>query len=270
MRWRIPCPTVAHDATYTLEIPMAENQKPKLCQIVAVEKGLKSRAYDDLKKRHHELQKGSMLDGFVRSYRPYNDTDTEKLPPENKVVQLKAADVIAYTTKTLAEAFDVVATKEWGNTTAKASVVVDGTVLVQDAPVAYLLYLEHQVEDLSTFIDKLPTLDPAEEWVRDDNKGFYVTQPVDEVRTRKQPRTIVKYEATKDHPAQTELFTEDVAVGRYTRVKFSGALPVARVNELRERIQKLRDAVKFAREQANTIEVEPKKLGKQVLDFLFA
>ena len=35
----------------------------------------------------------------------------------------------------------------------------------------------------------------------------------------------MKYEATEKHPAQVETYTEDIKVGEWTMVKFSGAIP---------------------------------------------
>lgn len=243
--------------------------KPKLCQIIAVEKGLKKRSTEDLTAAHHNLQKPALLDGMTRSYRPYSDKEEEQLPTEVKQVQIKGAEVIKHTVTILTEAFDVVATKEWGNTSAKADVVVDGTTMLKDVPVGYLLYLEHQLDDLSTFIEKLPVLDPAETWVFDENTACFATQPTEQVKTRKVPTVVVKYPATTEHPAQTEIFTEDKPIGRYSVVKRSGALPLTRVNELKDRVVKLKTAVKFAREQANSLEVDQKTVGGTVLNFLF-
>jgi len=53
-------------------------------------------------------------------------------------------------------------------------------------------------------------------------------------------------------------------------VKFSGALPAQRVNELVDRVERLQEAVKFAREEANSLEVEDVKVGEKILGFLFA
>jgi hypothetical protein len=53
-------------------------------------------------------------------------------------------------------------------------------------------------------------------------------------------------------------------------VKFSGALPAKRVNELLERVEKLQHAVKFAREEANNQEADEQKIGRSVLSYLFA
>ena len=89
------------------------------------------------------------------------------------------------------------------------------------------------------------------------------------VRTKKIPRNHVKAEATEHHPAQVEVYYEDVAVGYWRTVKFSGALPARRVNELLERVERLQQAVKFAREEANNLEVEDQKVGEKVFQYLF-
>ena len=49
----------------------------------------------------------------------------------------------------------------------------------------------------------------------------------------------------------------------------TGALPARRVNELLERVEKLQQAVKFAREEANNVEVEDQTVGEQVFGYLF-
>ena len=59
-------------------------------------------------------------------------------------------------------------------------------------------------------------------------------------------------------------------VGYWRTVKFSGALPTRRVHELLERVEKLQQAVKFAREEANNLEVDDQKIGETVFRYLFA
>ena len=43
-------------------------------------------------------------------------------------------------------------------------------------------------------------------------------------------------EATQQHPAQVQVYMEDVPEGDWTTVKFSGALPASRVRTLLERV----------------------------------
>jgi hypothetical protein len=66
------------------------------------------------------------------------------------------------------------------------------------------------------------------------------------------------------------VYYEDIVVGFWRTVKFSGALPARRVNELAERVERLQEAVKFAREEANNLEVQDQKVGEKVFQYLFA
>jgi hypothetical protein len=240
----------------------------RLNQIVAIEKGIKSRSFQELTEAHHALQKPALLSGISRTYRP-KDEEGEQLPPESTRVQIKAQEIIRQTTEILSRLFDVTATKDSGNTKAMADVLVDGKVLLSQVPITYLLFLEKQLVDLHTFIKKLPILDASETWTFDASADAWATEPVQTVRTKKIPRNHVKAEATEHHPAQVEVYYEDVAVGYWRTVKFSGALPAQRVNDLLERVERLQEAVKFAREEANNFEVEDQEVGEKIFKYLF-
>jgi hypothetical protein len=240
----------------------------RLNQIIAVEKGVKSRSFQELTDAHHALQKPALLTGIARTYRPKDD-EGEQLPPESTKVQIKAEEIIQQTSAILTRLFDITATKDWTNGAARADVVVDGQPLLTQVPVTYLLFLEKQLVDLHTFIKKLPTLDASETWNFDASADCWATEPVQTVKTKKIPRNHVKAEATDKHAAQVEVFYEDVVVGYWRTVKFSGALPAKRVSELLDRVEKLQQAVKFAREEANNAEVIDQKVGDKVFQFLF-
>lgn len=241
----------------------------KLNQVIAIEKGTKSRSLQDLTEAHHNLQKTTLLAGISRTYRP-KDEEGEQLPPESTRVQIRAEDVIRSTSETLTKLFDMVATKDWANCDAKADVVVDGKVLLSQVPATYLLFLEKQLVDLHTFVKKLPVLDASESWTFDLSADCWATEPVSTLKTKKVPRNHVKAEATEKHPAQVEVYYEDVVVGTWRTIKFSGALPARRVNELLDRVEKLQEAVKFAREEANNRDVTEQKIGATVFHYLFS
>lgn len=241
----------------------------RLNQIIAVEKGIKTRSFQELTEAHHALQKPGLLSGISRTYRPKDD-EGEQLPSESTKVQIKANDIIRQTVESLTRLFDVTATKDWTNCTARADVVVDGTTLLTGVPATYLLFLEKQLVDLHTFIKKLPVLDSAETWTFDPSSDCWANEPAQTLRTKKVPRNHVKAEATEKHPAQVEVYYEDVTVGFWRTVKFSGALPGQRINDLLERVERLQQAVKFAREEANNVEVEEHKVGEKLLGYLFA
>lgn len=241
----------------------------RLSHVVAVSKSVKSQALTTLTNAHHKLQRVDGLKGLSRKYQPLSDDEHQK-PAESTRVQVTATEVIAEIQKDLVRLFDVTATQDYGNTEAHANVAVDGLILVYDAPVSYLLFLEKQLVDLATFIKKLPTLDPSESWSLDAASGHYRAEPVKTVSTKKIMRNHVKAEATDKHPAQVEVYYEDAPVGHWETVKFSGALPATRVKELSDRVAKLQEAVKVAREEANAAEVTNHQIGEVVLSWLFA
>ncbi|MFC9955018.1 hypothetical protein ACFVIN_32150 [Streptomyces prasinus] len=240
----------------------------KLNQIIAVEKGVKSKAVQDVNGAHQKVQKPALLSGISRTYQP-KDEEGEQLPPESTRVQVQGEDVLREMAASLTRLFDVTATKDWANCAARADVVVEGRTVLAEVPVSYLLFLEKQLTDLHAFVRKLPTLDAAESWSHDPSTDWWKTDPVRTIRTKKVPRNHVKAEATEKHPAQVEVYYEDVPIGYWTTVKFSGALPARRLNELVERIEKLQQAVKFAREEANGTEVTDQRVGDAVFGYLF-
>lgn len=240
----------------------------KLNQIVAVEKGVKSKAQREVTSVYHVIQKPALLAGIARTYEPKDD-DGDRLPAESTRVQVSVEEQLENFANSLTRLFDVTLTKETANAVAQADVVVDGNVLLANVPVTYLLFLEKQLNDVRTFVAALPTLDPSEVWTRDDNTGAYVTPQTQTVKTKKVPKNWVKAEATDKHPAQVEIFHEDVVVGTWTTVKFSGAIPQTRKTELLERVDKLVLAVKFAREEANGLEITDASAAAEVFGYLF-
>ena len=241
----------------------------KLNQVLAVEKGVKSRVYGEVTTMNASAQKPALFNGFAKQYKA-KEEDGEQFPPESSRVQMNAREMLNQASRLLTELFDVTAAKDWANCNAKSDVVVDGKLLMSKAPATYLLFLEKQLNDLQTFVTNLPTLDPAEEWRFDEQVNLYKSDTSKTARTKKVQKPIVLYDATKEHPAQTQLITEDVVIGHWDTVKQSGALPVRRKADVLERIEKVIEAVKFAREEANAQEAPETRVGAAVFDYLFA
>lgn len=242
----------------------------KLNQIIAVEKGIKSRVYGEITDLHKAVQKPDLFNGFVKNYEA-KEEDDEGLPAERKRVQYEVTDVLRSVERLQTELFDVTARKDWTNCDAKADVVVDGRTIVSQAPVSYLLFLEKQLTDMRTFVGTLPVLDDGESWTKDPNSGLFKTDVVSQHRTKKVQKPIVLYPATEQHPAQTQLITEDVIAGFWRQVKHSGAMPKPEKEALADRVEKLLQAVKQAREEANTRdETTAPPVGSAVFSFLMA
>ena len=241
----------------------------KLNQVIAIEKGAKTRLYAAITELHKQAQKSECYYGFSKMYEP-KEEGSEHFPPETKKIILRSDDVITETKALFTEYLNLTATKDFANMTAKADVTVGGNVLVKDAPVPYLLFLEKQLTDLRTFVDKMPTLDESDDWRKDEATGLFKTEPTKTHRTAKVQEAIVLYDATEKHPAQTQLITKDVIVGYWNQVKQSGAITRGDKRQLLEKIEAVLSAVKSAREEANSVEAPDKKVGEDILVYIFA
>lgn len=239
----------------------------KLNQVIAIEKGVKSRVYGVVTELHKQSQKPEPFQGLSRVYRK-RDEEGEDLPAEKKKVTLIADDVLNKVSEALTELFDIEASKDWANCRAVADVAVDGRTLLAKAPATYLLFLEKQIVDVRTFVEKLPTLDEAEEWTKDPNGPLFRTAVTSTHRTKKVQRPLVLFPATPEHPAQTQLVTEDVLVGYWDTTKFSGAIPVPQKVAILQRVDTLLKAVKEARERANEVEAPSQNVGEVIFGYL--
>jgi hypothetical protein len=242
---------------------------PKLNQINAIVTSRKGEAEKALTEAYKLIQKEQLFAGRERVYRPFDEVNGQKLPAESQKVQQRADELIRLAVAKWTELWNLILTQDTGNQQAKADIVVDGKVVLAGVPITSLLFLDKQLNDLETFVGKLPTPDPAEEWGYDPNTGQLRSRATESMRTSKEPTVIVKYEATKEHPAQTELIYKDVPVGAWTQILYSGCIPAERKNAILARVKKLQDAVKVAREEANQLEVKRQKAGEPLLAFVF-
>ncbi len=242
---------------------------PKLNQIIAIVSGQKSEAEKALTETYHALQKPELFSGLTRVYTAKNDSDGDTKPPERKNPQKSVKDLFASIEATLAKTYDNVATQDWGNCQAKADVVVDGVPILKDVPVTHLLFLEHKLQDFKTFVDKMPVRDGADEWVFNTTTNSFVAQATQKEVTRKDQVPIVLFPATDKHPAQTQLITKDVVVGHWEEKRFSTAISVTEKEAMLKKVVKLNEAVKQAREEANSIPVEKKEVAGKLLDYVF-
>lgn len=242
-------------------------------QINALLSGAKTHAERDFTDLHRLSQAGPHLTGIRKSYQPY-DEDGETLPPETNYPQVVVEDLFARVVQVLDRWFGLQFTQDRTNCEARADVVVDGQVLLPDVPATFLLFLEKRLIDLRTFVRKAARLDETERWAvdQDARAGWYQSEPASTVRTKKLIRPFVKWEPPTPEfkqDAQVDLVTEDARIGTYTTVKLSGAVPGARLRHLEDRVDQLVDAVKLARERANSTTAVD-RTARPLLDFLFA
>ena len=161
------------------------------------------------------------------------------------------------------------------NTKARADIVLDDnqdTILAKDVPATALLELEKRIAEVKSLIMAVPTLDPAKGFTPDPNRGegIYKAREIIKDRTRKTPKVIIKYEATKEHPAQTELVHVDIPIGKLRETEWSGLISPAEKAVLLDRAEMVERAVRRARSRANDCEVDTsKKIGANLLKYVF-
>lgn len=242
---------------------------PKLHQLLAVARTKKPDSQKQLTEIHRKSLAESLFEGLTKTYFPLDEENGERLPPEEKLPQYTARKAAGDARSALSGLYDLLASIDATNCKAKADVIIDGKTLLKDIPGTTLIYLEKAVVDLKTFISRLPVLDAAHRW-QWDSSGYYRTEEIESKRLKKVFKNHVKYEATKEHPAQVETYTEDTPVGTWRTTKFSGGISAMTRDVLLNRIRKLDEALKLAREQANSIEAESVKVGDHLFDYLFA
>lgn len=245
----------------------------KLHELLAVESNLKGQADKTRNELAATFEKkphlfSEKLQTFISSEEGGKRTTEEQLD-----LQTTVRKELTWLSGIIAPALDTSYAISEGNTKARADIVLDdNTVLLQNVPATTLLELEKRMNELHELITRIKTLDPAKGFTLDTSreKGVYKARETQTTRTKKQIKPIVLYPATTEHPAQTQMISEDVPSGVLQTQEWSGLLTVAEKADMLERAENLRRAIKRARSRANETEVDTKaKIGAKLLNFVF-
>lgn len=245
----------------------------KLNASIAVLDGVKSRTNRRLTDLYRQVTDARALNGFSRTYQTARE-DLPTKPSEGKVVEYTADEWITEASTLYSALIDAAATKDFGNhdPAAVADVVVDGEILVAKAPVSFLLFLAKQLSDVRTVVRSIPELSSEHTgWHYDPTQGLWVSDSTETQSTFKEPRGSIVAPATDKHQAQTVVYHVDLPAGTWTLTQRSGALQHDTKMALLARIDKLIDAVRVARETANSVDVAKiEGMGHRLVSFLFA
>lgn len=228
----------------------------KLHELLAVEPDLKGAAEKIMAETINTFSKKvGHFQSQIRRYQPLEDGG-ESFSDENQEMVTTVPKKLEWTQKVVGKYIDAVAQKEVSNIHASAYLEIDGKLLIDSPlPATLLLALEGRLKQVREVYNAIPTLDPGDQWKWDDKTRTYEAEPTKSFRTKKVMKNHVKAPATDKHPAQVEVYTEDVQVGSWTTRKWSGALTPSEKADLLERVDDLIQAVKRARQRANDCEV---------------
>ncbi len=208
------------------------------------------------------------FEGHDRTYQPRFDGGVQ-LPPEPLKVRTTADVILGAAREVMTSQWDLALTVDTANSRAYADVTVDGETLLEDVPVGHLLWLHRELGNLHGLVSRMPVRDESRDWSTTGvESGLAKSEPVEILKRDKVPGKFVLYDATKEHPAQVQRMDTDEVTGTWTQVNYTGAMePKAREQVLRK-ISRLMDAVKMAREGANTVNAEDKAEGQKIFDWL--
>jgi hypothetical protein len=211
---------------------------------------------------------GDLFKGMEKTYQPKADGG-DPLPSDSKKLVTTVEKKLAWTQGTIIEMLDFEASRDRTNQKASADLEVDGVVLAKAVPATTLLSMEKRLGEIRGIYDAIPTLDLSQEWrVVEGMPDQHKHTPHETYRYVKKTRGEILVPATKEHPAQVKEVTDDVLVGTFKVINFSGEAQPGDKAKYLERIDKLIEAVKRARMKANEAEVEPVKVGKAVFDYI--
>ncbi len=246
------------------------SNKNKLHELLAVEQDRKHKATQAIGEAVGVFTKKDVqFDGMTKRYVTTEAEDSELIPDETKEMVSTTKDKLESVMEAVIAGIDAHVSKEETNASGIArSELKVGETDFGTLSATTLLALEGHLGKLKELYVTLPVLDNTRNWNFDTQKGFYKTEEEVKYRSVKRPKVIVKYEATKDHPAQTELLYLDFQVGKYVTVYSSGKVTPAQKATMLKRIDEFSEAVKVARAKANNVEATQVKIAKRIFDYI--
>lgn len=240
----------------------------KLHEVLAVEQDLKGQAQRAMSQVKGTFGSPERFLGQVRVYEALEEGG-DQFPREEKELATTVDEQLGVLRDVFGRYLDATIQKEVTNQITHADVVIGGTILFPDLPATALLNLEARLAEIRDVFRAIPTNDPTEKWYWDEDGECWKSATKIQYRTAKRMGSYVAYEATPEHPAQVEVYNEDVRVGTWATTVKSGMIHSSQKRLYLERIEALMLAVKQARQRANDVEVEPVHMDK-VFGFIFS
>lgn len=246
----------------------------KLHELLAVNKNLAGQANKAIADLTATFEKKRHLFGEKRVTFTASTEGAAPVTEEQSDIQSTIAQELSWMAGIFAKSLDVGYQIDIANTQAKADVVAeDGDVILKDVPATALLQLEKSLDEMHKLILFIPTLDPAKGFAQDPDRapGVFKAREVTKTRTKKVQTPLVAYHATKEHPAQVHLISEDVPVGKILEQEWSSLLTPAIKSDLLDRVDVLVRAVKKARARANELDIDVagNRIGKKIMEYIF-
>ena len=243
----------------------------KLHEVLAVEASKEKVASKLVTESVRTFSKENLFGGQVRRL-VMLDTNDSYLDGEEQVALTSTVDEnLAYLVKPLADYWDVVLQKDDANQKARADVILNGKTIAAALPATFLLGMETKLNNLRKLYESIPTLAPGITWDVDEQERagtFKARNDIVSFKTEKDMEFKEASPATKEHPAQIAKMERTRNTGKYTLTKWSGMLTPLDKAERLNRLDQLLNAVKQARQRANSVEVKNASVGADLINFI--
>ncbi|RLI66884.1 MAG: hypothetical protein DRO67_00490 [Candidatus Asgardarchaeum californiense] len=251
----------------------------KLHQLLAVESDLEGKYKRVCEESKKVFNKPAMFMGYHRSLVSFLEDDPIEYPDENQAMATTVEDRVNYTGESIASYLDALYQKEATNQNAKADLVVDGVTIGTNLPATFLLALESRLKYIRSVYETIPTLPAGVEWKPSEDKGegvWDMVHPEEKLKTKMTFKSKVLVEAQfppegrsgQSLPAQIEKWEEQVPVGKFVKNVWCSMITSHEKAEVLGRIDKLIQAVKRQRQQANTEPVVKGNVGAAIVNFI--
>lgn len=212
---------------------------------------------------HNELKANPLSDpwnGLRRDFEMLEEVTpaNPQIPSESKDVQRVARVILRGVGDALIPYVNALITRDNGNMSATADIVVNGETVATAVPAVALIALENDFRELLTLVTDIPEAPAGERWQYDENSRTLVSGTSRALRTAKKRRPIITVQETERHPAQFHVDTEDVPIATIISRRYHGGMLLADKRALIESVQEVFLAISRAREEANaSFETEP-------------
>ena len=247
---------------------------PKLHELLAVNSSLENQATGRITDQK-ELYTKKQNHFTARRVEFHSNEPNVPVQTEEKLdLQTSVNQELKWLSEFLIKAVDSSHQVNVGNLTAKADVIMeDNSILLKDVPATTLLELEKTVATWKDLLSVLPTLDPAKGFQVDTSIGpnVWKSRELTRPKTAKKNTPIVLYNATPEHPAQTQLVVEDVPIGKVITQEWSSMITPAEKADLLTRAEALIRAIKRARSRANEVDVDiglGNRIGQKLWEYV--
>lgn len=244
----------------------------KLHEVLAANETLKGQADKTRADLLNTFDKKRHLFGEkVVTFHPNREGESD-VTEEVSTIQTTVRQELAWIAGIWGKAIDAGLQIALANTQAKGDITLDnGEVLLANVPATALLEMEKRAGEVQDLVMAIPTLDPAKGFSADAQrgKGYFRARPERKNRTKKEQRALVLYPATPEHPAQTQLITEDVVIGHTETQEWSGLITPAQKADMLTRVEALRRAIKVARARANEAAVPAADVAGRMFAYVF-